>query len=645
LPYTAVFPVFRFAPNRDTILKKEAKEGSSMPKGYAGKFLFVNLSTGETREEAFADDFARSYIGGYGMGARILYDRQKPGADPLGPDNILGFLTGPLTGSPIPSGSRFVALAKSPLTGGWGDANCGGEFGPYLKFSGFDGVFFSGISDRPVYLLIDHGKAEIKSAEHLWGRDAYETEDALLAEYGKESRATCIGQAGEKLSLISAIMTDRGSAAGRSGLGAVMGSKRLKAVIARGNQPIGMADKAAADKLRLEHLKSLDAPGPGGESFLKNFHKYGTSGMTYQSAHSGDTPVKNWGGVGIRDLPDREGLQRDIVDSFVDRRFGCWHCPIACKASLKTGTGKYEYNARVRRPEYETLASFGANCANSDTESINKANDICNRYGLDTISAGTVVAFATELYENGILTGQDTGGIELRWGNHKAMVEMTELLGKREGIGNILADGVKAAAQRIGRGAEQFAVHVGGQEVGMHDPKLLSFGRGGPTAARYQMDATPGRHTQGFGPSGFRGHVINASGMCIIGFGFGGGPEKDQQLTDFLNSVTGLGFTPAEVLKAGERIANLRHCFNLREGIKELDWTVHPRIVGKPPQKEGPLAGVTNDIEAQVYWNLGALDWDRQTTKPSKKKLLELGLDDIAVQLWPAEKPAGPKTA
>jgi aldehyde:ferredoxin oxidoreductase len=262
-------------------------------------------------------------------------------------------------------------------------------------------------------------------------------------------------------------------------------------------------------------------------------------------------------------------------------------------------------------------------------------NDICNRYGLDTISAGTVIGFAMECYENGVLTKEDTGGIELKWGDHGAMVAMTEKLGKREGIGDILADGVREAARRIGRGAEQFAVHAGGQELGMHDPKLLSFARGGPTAARYLMDATPGRHTQGFGPTGFRGHVINASGMCSIGFGFGGGPEKDQRLADFIHSVTGFEMSVADMLKAGERIANLRHAFNLREGVKELNWGIHPRIVGKPPQKQGPLAGVTSDIEAQVYWNLGALDWDKESTRPSKKKLLELGLENVADQLYP----------
>jgi len=606
-----------------------------MAGGYMGKILFVNLSTRKIKIEIPEESLYRDFIGGYGIGARILYDRMKPGVDPLGPENILGLITGPFTGTPIPSGARYAAAAKSPLTGGWGDANSGGYFGPYLKFAGFDAVFFTGVSKKPVYLLIDEGKAELKDANHLWGKDSYETEETLMAEYGKQCRVACIGPAGEKLSLISAIMTDKGSAAGRSGLGAVMGSKKLKAVVARGTMPVPVADKEAAERLRKEHVKSLQSPGPMN---LEGLHKFGTSALTAMSAHSGDTPVKNWGGIGIIDLPDIEGLKNTVLETYVAKLGGCWHCPVACKAVLKEGDGEYKYPAGVRRPEYETQGSFGANCANSNTESINMVNDICNRYGLDTISAGSVMAFATECYENGIITRKDTGRIELTWGNHRALVAMTEKMAKREGIGDKLADGVKVAAEKIGKGAKKFAVHIGGQELGMHDPKLSGFGNS--PYARYHMDATPGRHTQGFGPTSFSGHVVNASGLCLIGFGFGAGPDK---LVDFLNAVTGSNYTLDEVLKAGERIATMRHLFNLREGINELKWVAHPRIYGEPPQKEGPLAGVTIDTKAQNYWNLGAIDWDPVTTKPSKKKLMDLGFTEIAEEMWPPQKfPFGP---
>jgi aldehyde:ferredoxin oxidoreductase len=271
-------------------------------------------------------------------------------------------------------------------------------------------------------------------------------------------------------------------------------------------------------------------------------------------------------------------------------------------------------------------------CLNNNTESIAMANHICNSYGLDTISAGCTIAFAIECYENGLITKADTDGIKLTWGNHQAIVAMTEKMARREGFGDILADGVKVAAERIGKGADEYAIHIGGQELAMHDPKLV-MRPGQSSAARYQMDATPGRHTQGFGPSGFRGHIINTAGLCIMGYFAPADPGK--YIAGYMSAVTGWERSMDELLKIGERITNMRHVFNLREGINPLEWKVNPRIIGNPPQKEGPLAGVTADIEAQIYSNLEALDWDRETTKPSKKKLLELSLNDVAQELWP----------
>ena len=608
-----------------------------------GKVLFVDLSTGTLKDEVLDNKLSRDFIGGYGLGARIIYSRQKGGADPLGPENTLGLLSGPLTGTPVPTAARYTVVGKSPLTGGWGDANSGGDFGPYVKFAGYDGVFVTGISPKPVYLLLDEGKAQLKDGSALWGKDSYETEDTLIAEYGKQCRVACIGQAGEKLSFVSCVMTDRGSAAGRSGLGAVMGSKRLKAVAARGTLPVAIANREEMDRQRADQIKALQTPRPPlNVSQMERMHKYGTSTITFNGAHSGDTPVKNWGGVGVVDFPDKSMLHEDVVAKTVARLSGCWHCPIACKGILKEGTGDYKYAAGSRRPEYETAASFGLCSGNTDIEAIAMANDICNRAGLDTISAGTAVAFAIECYENGILTKKDTDGIDLRWGNHQAMVAMADKLAKREGLGDVLADGVKVAAQKIARGAEKFAVHVGGEEVGMHDPKLVSP-RGGFNVASYQMDATPGRHTAGFGPSSFGKHVTNSCGVCFTGFGFGGAPDTPPRLAAYMTAATGETYTVADMMKAGERIANMRHAFNLREGINQLKWYVHPRIVGKPPLTTGPLAGVTAETDSVIYWNLGALDWDRVTTKPSKAKLLSLGLDDVARDLWPDQPPGPPR--
>ncbi|MFC2069261.1 aldehyde ferredoxin oxidoreductase N-terminal domain-containing protein [Chloroflexota bacterium] len=286
-----------------------------MAGGYMGRLLLVNLSTWEIKEEKPEENLYRDFIGGYGVGARILHNCQKAGVDPLGPENILGLITGPLTGTLANTGTRYTVVAKSPLTGGWGDANSGGIFGPVLKFAGYDAVFFTGIAEKPVYLFIDNGKPELKDAGHLWGKNTYETEETLRAKLGKGTEAVCIGQSGEKLSLISCIVTEKGATAGRSGLGAVMGSKKLKAVAVKGTQKVPIADSERANKLRREHVKLLKWPGPGQGSFLERFHTYGTTSFTSKSAHSGDTPVKNWGGVGVTDFPDVTGLGGDDANS------------------------------------------------------------------------------------------------------------------------------------------------------------------------------------------------------------------------------------------------------------------------------------------------------------------------------------------
>jgi aldehyde:ferredoxin oxidoreductase len=606
--------------------------------GYLGKLLWVDLSTGKIVIEQPDDSLYRDFIGGYGIGARLIYSRQKGGVDPLGPDNTVGLMTGPLTGTPTISGTRYTVVGKSPLTGGWGDANSGGHFGPKLKFAGFDGVFFTGISDKPVYLLLDNGKAELKDASALWGKDTYYTEDTLRAEYGSAAEVASIGPAGEKLSRVACIITRHGDAAARSGLGAVLGSKKMKAVVARGDQKVPLAYSAEVDRLRKEHMEYMK----GG--MASGMGEYGTSGHGDMSAMSGDSPIKNWGGIGVIDVPDVSGLYRDKMIANVDHRTGCWQCPSACKAVLKAGT-EYPYPAGTKRLEYETIGAFGVNCLNTNAESIAMANHLCNSYGMDTISAGSIIAFAMELYEHGIITKKDTDGIDLKWGNPDALVAMTEKLVKREGIGDILADGVKIAAERIGKGAEKYAVHAGGQELAAHDPKLkghpMQYPRH-PTATVYKMDATPGRHTGAFGPDGFERHVNNSMGTCLFVFlspipskGMVGAPYA----APMMKAVTGWDRSWEELLKAGERIANMRHVFTLREGINPIERFVHNRILGRPPQKEGPLAGVSCDLESETWWNLGALDWDRVTTKPSRKKLLELGLNDVAEELWPPQPP------
>ena len=286
-----------------------------MVKGYSGKLLFVDLAKGVCKEEVLSEELCQDFMGGYGLGARILYERMKPKVDPLGPDNIFGLLTGPLTGTPTMCSGRFVAVAKSPLTGTWGDANCGGDFGPNLKFAGYDGIFFSGVASKPVYLSIDNGKAELKDAGNLWGKDCLETEDILKEAHGQKASVACIGPAGESMSLLAAIMHDQGRAAGRSGLGAVMGSKKLKAVVVKGNMKVPMADEIHAKELRRKYIRQLKNMGP-------TFRDYGTAGITESSAMSGDSPVKNWTGSGPDDFPTASKISEDSVIAEQERKYG-----------------------------------------------------------------------------------------------------------------------------------------------------------------------------------------------------------------------------------------------------------------------------------------------------------------------------------
>jgi aldehyde:ferredoxin oxidoreductase len=618
-----------------------------MARGYMGKMLFVDLSEGKLRDEPLDEKLCRQFIGGYGIGARILFSQQKAGVDPLGPDNTLGILSGPFSGTPAVSGTRYTVVAKSPLTGGWGDANSGGYFGAFMKFAGYDALFFTGISAEPVYLFIDNGKAELRDAAYIWGKDTYQTEEILKSELGRDVEVACIGPSGENLCLISAVINKARTAA-RSGMGAVMGSKKLKAVAVKGKMKVPLADEEKTRELRKKYLAELG----GHIVWLKPF---GTPFLVDIGVLSGDSPVKNWTGVGVIDFPDFQPLAKEAVLERTVKKFACYQCPIGCGGHMRAGTGEYKYAEGTRRPEYETTAMFGTNCLNNNLESIIKAGDICDRYGVDTISAGAAIALAIECYEKGLISKRDTDGIEMTWGNHKAIVAMTEKLAQRQGFGAVLADGVKVAAEKIGKGADQYAIHVGGQELPAHDPK-----HGFYFATSYRMDPTPGRHFVGSElsdapayPSGLlpefdlksfsgRGEArkrgsnfhqaVVCTGTCL--FVFWAYPSVDP-IADFMRAITGWDLTNEELLTTGERIANLRQAFNIREGLNPLEFKVPDRVLGKPPLKEGPVAGVTVDEDTMIKEYLTAMDWDLRTAKPSRRKLLELGLTDVAHQLWP----------
>jgi len=614
-----------------------------MARGYMGRVLWVDLSRQEIREEGLNEDLLQAFIGGYGLGARVLFSSQKAGVDALADEAVLGFLTGPLTGTAAIGGSRYTVVGKSPLTGGWGDANSGGDFGPYLKFAGYDAVFFVGISDKPVYLFISEGKSELRDATYLWGKDCYETEDILKFQWGKDTRVACIGPSGEKVSLIAAVMNDRGRAAGRSGLGAVMGSKKLKAILVNGKTHVPVADAKAVGDLRRKYLPQL-----GGT--IDWLSEHGTAFVAQGSAHSGDSPVKNWGGIGVVDFPDAASFSATGITARRVKKYGCYRCPIACGAHMMAGNGDYIYEEGCHRPEYETLALFGSNCLNNNIESIIKANDLCNRYGIDTISAGSVLAFVMECYEKGIVTASDTDGIEMTWGNHRSMIAMLEKLANREGFGDLIADGVKIGAERIGRGADEFAMHIHGQELPGHDPKLdYHWG------LSYLLDPTPARHTQNaevFQPltkvikedrqlnpdagaaceaGSMLHHVVNSSGLCA--FVYSCFPRADI-LAEFLRAVTGWDYDIENLTTTGERILNIRQAFAAREGLNQALFQAPGRLLGHPPSVEGPHAGISID---EQYWfrdYFATVGWDLATGKPNREKLIELGLGNIADELW-----------
>ena len=622
-----------------------------MTGGYAAKIGFVDLTTGEIKTEKLDEKLARDFIGGQGIGVRILFEHQKKGIDPLGPESFLGFTTGPLTGTKVPTGGRYMAVCKSPLTGGWGDANSGGYFGAELKAAGWDAIFVTGAAASPKYVAIFDERIEIKDAAHLWGRDTIETEKSIWQEADdKKIRIASIGPASEKRSLISGIVNDAGRIAARSGVGAVMGAKKLKAVAVRGTGKAAVADKEALDRLRKAFIKEMKSMG----GFAQMLMKHGTCGLTAGLVASGATPVKNWRYTGTQSFPNLDKIaDADTVIAYQSRKYGCANCPIACGGIFNVTGGKYPVG-ETHKPEYETIGAFGTMCMCDDFESIIKLNEMCNRSGLDTISAGTALAFAMECFENGIITESDTDGIALTWGNAGAMIAMIDKMIAREGFGDILADGVRVAAAKIGKGAEKFAMHVGGQEPGLHNALFLP-GRG----TGFVCDPTPGRHTAApmaridGGPGQFapypelkieqfdrytytgKGPLSataskylqfgSSSGVCIMPMMFFG----NFPLVDFFNAVTGLDLDMEEVLTAGARIQTLRHCFNLREGVRLSDVKLPDRMAGEPPHEEGPVAGVTLDMDSLAREYRQAMGWDPDSGRPDDEMLKQLGLTDL----------------
>ena len=652
-----------------------------------GKILWVDLTARRSWEESLEERVYREFLGGYGLGVKVLFERMAAGVDPLGPANILGFVPGLLTGTGTPFSGRFAVVCKSPLTGGWGDANCGGFFGPELRRCGYDGLFILGAAEEPTYISLHKGKVEFHDAAGLWGKDAPTAEEELQHRHGANWQAAVIGLAGENLSLIAGIVNDRGRLAARSGVGAVMGSKRLKAVVCKGHMPVSKADMAAfkaSTQTVMDAMHPME-PEPKGvvnklltqvpdfarkwmgrlgvqmklphPTLVWSLANQGTPSLLAFATESGDAPIKNWQGVGMRDFPYDQAKQISDASAvqFNTGHYACSACPLHCGAEVRLDDPQFLIK-EGHRVEYESVAGLGANLLIDNMKAIQYGHHLCNLYGLDVISTAGVIAFAFECFEQGLLTEADTGGVALKWGNHHAMLELIHLIAQRRLIGAILADGVMRAAKAIGKGAEAFAMHAGGQELPFHDPRCTpSF------ATTYLTDPTPGRHTAGGahtlevgyanvpfpvdvprvrrwdyagkGPAHAimtRTKQVQASvGLCEFSDHAGTFPYEMM-----IKGACGWEMSGEELLTAGDRIQTLRHAFNAREGIRPIDWHLPDRVVGRPPLTEGPTRGITVDVQTMARGYFAAMEIDPETGYPAEAKLRRLGLDTAADQLY-----------
>ena len=655
-------------------------------KSCMGFILEVNLSTGEISKKAVPDEVYEQVLSGKGLGVWYLYKNIPEGADPLGVDNILGFVSGALTGTGAPLCGRWMAVTKSPLTGGWGDANCGGNFSPAIKKCGVDAIFFKGISNKPVYLYMDDEICELRDASQYWGLDAVEAEEKLIADNKKSAppRVAVIGTAGEKLSLISGICNDGGRIAARSGVGAVMGSKKLKAVVLMGNKTVGCHSKEkiteGAKQLAVK-IKKANPPGMmkggafsligsamgmlpqsmplDGSSNMGPLSKWGSAVNTVMAVNSGDGPVKNWGGC----PKDAKGLAKtfnpDRIFDRVIKKYNCHSCTLGCGAIINIKDIANGEFSETHRPEYETLDAFGPLLTNNNLESVLYINELMNRAGMDTISAGNTIAYAIECYEKGLINSFQTGGLELSWGRQEDIIKLVKLMIKREGIGDKLADGVKKAVEYFGWDTKEYAMHIGGQEPGLHDPRQdLQL------AVHLVTEAAPGKHTIGSGstygnmaiwdfcswapvakavnkkaarlPSETLGKasvatacytmLVDGAGGCYYGQIIG---SNNWKLIDYLNAATGLDMKGDEYMEIGRRIQILRTMFNLKHGIKASDRQLPQRMEGKPSLKSGPLKNAEINTQAQVKFHWQAMGCDPSTGEPLKATLEKLNMEKL----------------
>lgn len=607
-----------------------------------GKLLRVDLSSGSIEDEPLNLHWARQFVGGSGLAARYLHDLITPQTDPLGAENPLMFMTGPLVGTAAPSCGRYEVCARSPLTGIWGESNAGGYWGPELKFAGYDGLLITGRAARPVYLCIHDGVAELRDAESLWGQDTYQTQEVLLQELGDpKARVACIGPAGENLVKYAAIMNDAGRVAGRTGMGAVMGSKKLKAIVVRGTGTVSLADGESFQEYVRRAREAIKE-----DITTEILRLMGTAGSAEMLMMLGDMPCRYFTG-GEMDVGPIGGAT--MAETILVKNVACYRCPIAC--GRVTDIGERYGLRRVDGPEYETIAAYGSLLLVDDLPAVAYVNHLCNRYGIDTITAGVTIALAYYLYEQGLITAGDTGGQELRWGDIEPAIRLTEMIARREGFGDLLAEGSRAVARHFG--VEDLAVQVNGLEVPMHDPRA-SFGM----AMNYATGPRGACHNQGdmylvdqglqqeelgilmgdrFESSVEKAQITarqqdwrtlyNAMIMCV----FANPPASI--VRGLLGAATGWDLALDDLLLLGERAFNLKRALNIRLGLTAADDRL-PRLLLQP-LPAGGTEGHVPDMDLLMREYYAWRGWDPLTGKPQRERLVRLGLEDIAEDLWP----------
>jgi len=623
--------------------------------GFWGRILRVDLTGGKISEEEIDDTTYRLYPGGKALAAYLLLKNIPPAADPLGPENVLVLAEGLLTGAPFSTATRFTAAARSPLTGGYGESEAGGFWGAELKMAGWDAIVITGRSERPAYLRITDDAAEIRDGAHLWGRDPEEVQAVVREEVGdKLARVLQIGLGGENRVRFAAITHDLRHYNGRTGMGAVMGSKNLKAISVRGSrkvldlacepQSLSELGRKLAKQVK-EHPQSWD------------LQVKGTPGLTRGLNAGGILPTRNFRSGAFEGAEDLtwEAYEKEI---FTARR-SCYACAVRCKREVRVAD-RYQVSEAWGGPEYETVAGFGSDCGINDLQAIAKANELCGRYTLDTISTSSTVAFAMECFEHGLIGAEDTGGLELRFGNADAMVRAVEMIARREHIGDLLAEGSRRAAAVLGGNAAHFAMHVKGLDLPMHEPRgKVGVGLGyavGEAGADHLVayhdpalanpesvsfkGAMPLGITEALPPRELsRRKAVNYAvleswssagktlGMCY----FGPAPRSFIQVEDVVAAVraaTGWDVTAQDLLRVGERATNLARVFNIREGFSRRDDTLPDRLF--QPLEGGALAGVgmsREEFERTLTDLYEIKGWDPVTSAPTRRRLQELGIE------------------